>query len=340
MSPDSPHESETTAAVDRRAAVRRLATVFGLGASAVALPALTQPAAAKPGDAVRAGAKNNAGDAQTTLQGSGSTPVLRVENTRSRSGPVADSVDLISPQLELGAPVPGANRPQVPDVRTLPAGGLGIAGGVVMVGAELGRDKAFPVQVHTSAVGNLMVAIPPSVATVLDTAALSAEQRAEFPAGAFDASGRLAPGVRVPVGLRGLVNSEKFDQHVAACVSITAAGGDFSGAVSAHADAQLLGEVTVLSYTVLPAEVTANGQLLALAATASAIVPLDQLDRLWISVSTATHLKLQVSAVIVPDPSVLVEPGEPSATLSDSARRAALQRQALREMTAAQPNAK
>ncbi|WP_106848385.1 hypothetical protein [Blastococcus sp. Marseille-P5729] len=340
MSSDSPRENDSTTPVDRRAAVRRLATIVGVGAGAVALPALTQPAEAKPGDAVRAGAKNDAGDAQTALQGSGSTPVLRVENTRSKSGPVGDSVDLISPQLELGAPVPGANRPQVPDVRGLPPGGVGIAGGIVMVGADLGRDTAFPVQVHTSAVGNLVVPIPLAAATVLDTATMSADQRAQLPAGAFDGAGRLAPGTRTPVSLRGLVNSEKFEQHVLACVSITAAGGDFSGAVNAHADDQLPGDVVVLSYAVLPPEVTANGQPFALPATASAIAPLDQVDRLWISVSTATHVKLQVSAVIVPDHSVLVEPAEPSAGLSDTARRGALQRQAVREMTASQPNAK
>lgn len=338
MSGSAP-EPEAVEHVDRRAAVRRIATAIGLGAGAVALPSLATPAEAKAGDSVRAGAKNTAGDAQTSLQSSGSSPTLRLENTRSKSGPVGDSVDLISPQLQLSAPVPSANRPQVPDARAMAAGSVALAGGALILGADVGLDAAVPAQVHTSAIGNLLVPVAPAVATVLDTATLTAEQRASLPANAFDPSGRAAPGVRIPVSLRSLVNSEKYQQYAAACVSITAAGGDFSGAVNSHASADLPGEVTVLSYAVLPKEAVANGQPLALPGTASAVLALDATDQLWLSTTTATHLKVQVTALVVPDPSAIVEPAEPSPALSAPARRSALQRQAMREMIANLPNA-
>lgn len=325
---------------DRRAAVRRIATVMGIGAGSVALPSLTGTADAKAGDAMRVGAKNAAGDAQTSLSGAGTVPTLKIENTRSKSGLVEDQVDLISPQLQLSTSVPSANRPQIPDVRSFPAGAIGIAGGAMMLGADLGLEKPAPVQVHTSAISNLLVPIPPANATVFDTTAMTPEQRAALPANAFDASGRVAPGTRVPIGLRALINSEKFSQSAAACVSVTAAGGDFSGAVNVHASADLPGDVTIVSYAVLPKEATANGQPLALAATGSAVVALDNVDQLWISTTTATHLKVQVTAVVVPDPSVLVEPEHPIEGLSPAARRGALQRQALREMNAGQPAAK
>ncbi|WP_153503229.1 hypothetical protein [Cumulibacter manganitolerans] len=320
--------------------MRRLATAVGLGAGAVALPALSGTAEAKAGDTMRTGAKNTAGDAQTALQSDGSAPSLRIENTRSKSGPAGGEVDLISPQLQLGGPVPSADRPQLPDVRNLPAGAIGAAGGALLLGADLGLGQAIPVQVHTSAMSNLLVPIPPASATVFDSAAMSADQRAAFPVGSFDDSGRVAPGTRVPVSLRPLINSEKFAQPAAACCGFTVGAADYSGAVSVHASADLPGDVTVCSYTVLPKEATANGQPIAFAATASATVPLDAVDALWVSVSTATHLKIQVAAVVLPDPSALVEPAQPSPGLSPAARRTALQRQALREMVGGLPNGK
>lgn len=340
MSDAAEHAAETDVQVDRRALVRRIATVAGLGAGAIAVPALASPAAAAPGDAIRAGSKNTAGDAQTSLRSTGTTPTLRLENARSVSGPVAGAVDVVSPQLQLSSPVASKSRPQLPDLSGFGPGAVGIAGGAVMVGADVGMGHIMPVQVHTSAVANLLLPIPAAIATILDTATLASDQRTGFPENAFDAGGRLAPGVRVPISLRGLVNSEKFNQHVIASVSLTAGGAQFSGAAYAHEDGELPGDITILSYGVIPAEVSGNGQPHALPATAGSSVVLDALDQLWISVTTATHLKVQVTAVAVPDPSVLVEPSEPNGALSPPARRGALQRQALRELMANLPNAK
>lgn len=322
---------------DRRAAVRRIATAVGLGAGALALPALSGTADAAAGEVFRTGSKNDAGDAQTTLKSSSSSPSLRVENTRSKPGSADDTVDLISPQLQLAAPVASASRPQMPDAHNPAVGSLALAGGVMLLGADLGVGAPVPVQVHTSAVSNLLVPVPPASATVFDTATMTADQRAALPAGAFDINGRVAPGVRLPISMRGLINTERFTQVALASVSLTAAGADFSGAICTHADAVLPGEVVVLSYAVLPKEVTAHGQPVALATTATAFIPLDRLDQLWISATTATHLKVQVTAFAVPDPSVLVEPETPSPALDGAARRSALQRQALREMTASLP---
>ncbi|GAB3303871.1 hypothetical protein EK0264_03405 [Epidermidibacterium keratini] len=324
--------------LDRRTAVRRAATVVGLGAGALALPGLTRSAEAKPGDAVRAGATVEAGDGQTAIQSSGTDATLRTENTRSSSGPAGDAVDLIGPQVQLGGPVPSGSRPQLPDLRLVGAGTLAGSGGVVVYGAEIGTDAPLPAQVHTSAVGNLMRPVDYTLGAVFDSATLTPEVRGSFPQGSFDAAGRLVAGVRIGVDLRALIDTRKFPTAAAASVSITVSAADTSGTLSAHRDASRAGAVPVVSFTVIPAEATATGQPFAIAATGGGVLPLDRDDKLWVSSSATAHVRVQVAAVVVPEAACLVEPAKPADGLSAQQKRRALQRQATRELLATYPD--
>lgn len=324
---DSPDQS---AEVDRRTAVRRVATVLGLSAGAVAIPGLSGTAHAKPGDPVIAGGTTKAGDGQTALQSSGPMPTLRVENSRSRSGPVADQVDLIAPQLQLTGPVPSGTRPQVPDLRNLPEGAVGGCGGLLFVAANVGGDDIVPVQVHTSLFGNFFHPIPAARSQVLDTAALPQEARDGYSDGTFDDAGRLIAGARLPIDLRPLVDTTRALGSAAAAVTITVTGAAAEGAVSAHDAAEGDGAATVASYGVVPAP--PGGTPYPIPTTASAVLGLDADDRLWLSVSAAAHLRIDVTGVILPEPAALVEPAEIPADAAGWARRRALQRQAVREL--------
>lgn len=332
------HDRRERDQLDRRTAVRRAATVVGLGAGALALPGLTRTAEAKPGGSVRAGASAVAGDAQTAIQSSGTDATLRTENTRSSSGPAGGMVDLIGPQVQLGGPVPSGSRPQIPDLRLVTAGTVAGAGGVAVYGAEIGTELPLPAQIHTSAVGNLLRPVDYTAGAVFDSATLAPEARGTFPTGSFDATGRLAAGARVGVDLRPLIDTRKFPTAAAASVTITVTGADESGTLSTHRDASSPAAAAVVSFTVLSAASTANGQPVAIPATAGGVLPLDRDDKLWISSSTAAHVRVQIKAVVVPDAACLVEPAKPADGLSAQQKRRALQRQATRELLAPYPD--
>lgn len=334
---DGPVPEESVAGrpsgVDRRTAVRRAATALGLTAGALALPALAGTADAKPGDTVKAGGSTAAGGAQTNLRASTTIAAVQIQNAQVRPT-LKNAVDVVSPQLRLSAPVPSGDRPQVPEAGTLRAGDLAAAGGLLFYGADLGAAEAVPVQVHTAGFGNYFQPVAADAGAVVDTTTLSAEGRAAFPPDAFDPQGRLAPNVRVLFDLRPWVDTSHLPTGAAVSISVSTSASDASGVLSAHLGQATPGLVPIARFTVLPAEVTRSGQPFALPVTAGAVVALDSADKLWLSTTAATHVAVQIVGLFISDPSARVENPEVPADLAPPARRSALQRQAVREMTA------
>lgn len=119
------------------------------------------------------------------------------------------------------------------------------------------------------------------------------------------------------------------------CASFTVSSAAESGALNVHRGTDGPDALPVVSYTVLPAAVCANGQPFPITAVAGAVVALDSADKLWLSVTAAAHVRVIVTGAIIADPSAIVEPPQPDNALSDIQKRLALQRQAVREMTAA-----
>lgn len=320
--------------LDRRAAVRRVVTAVGLTAGALAIPTLVGTANAKPGDSLKAGGGTNAGDAQTSLRADSTIATLKVENTNVRSGPASNKVDIVAPQLRLSSPVPSATRPPVPDLASMKPGDIAAAGGLLYYGADIGAPTAVPCQIHTSTFANYFQPISTARSTLLATPKLTTAERKTLGPTRFDAAGRLRAGKRLGLDLRAWVDTSHLPTTAAVSVTITASDADTSGAVRAHGGEKNAGDINVCSYTVLPGAVLANGQALAIPATSGAILALDAADKLWISVSAATHLTIQIVALVIPDPSAMVE-SKPADDLPAVRRRGVLQRQAIREMTAA-----
>lgn len=303
-------------------------------AGVLAVPALVGTAAADPGDPVQLGGRNKAGDAQTRLQAETTVAVLSVLNERVRREQSLGEIDLIAPQLRLAAPIPGASRPQVPDVRSMEAGDLAAAGGLLYFGAEAGDFDVLPSQVFTSTFANYLQPIDPARATVLDTRALTAEQRLGYQVGDFAADGRLAADRRIPVDLRSLVNTTTVAPRAGVALSLQLLDAADNGVLRLFHDAVSPDGLEVLTCTVLPAAVTANATPFALPASGAALVGLDLDDRLWLSLSTSAHVVIRVSGVFVADPSAVVDA---PTTLSDGStysRRVQRQREAMRRLTA------
>lgn len=321
-----------SSAIDRRVAVRRFATALGLTAGAVALPSMVGVAEAKPSNPLIAGGTVDAANAQTAITANGSNATFRIENSTTRSGPAANSVDVVAPQVQLVGPVPSGSRPQVPDISALRIGELGIAGGMAFLGADIDPAQITPVQIHSAAFSNYFQRIDLARSVIFDSTALSADQRAGFTAGSFDAVGRLSPSVPISINLTAIVDTTKLPGTAALSVSVTASAADATGTIDVHDSATAAASSSILTYTVLPAAVCANGKPFAITATAGAIVGLDPQDTLWISASSETHLKVAITGVMISDPAALVEPATPPQELTDLQKRAALQRQAVRDM--------
>ncbi|MBA3251864.1 MAG: hypothetical protein H0T66_16520 [Geodermatophilaceae bacterium] len=319
--------------LDRRTVVRRSAAVLAGAAGLLAAPALTGAAAADPGDTLRLGSRNKAGDAQTRLQSETTVASLSVLNERIRREESVGEVDLVAPQLRLATPIPGARRPQLPDVRSLAAGDLVAAGGLLYFGADAGDFDVLPSQVFTSTFANYLHPVPPDRATVFDSRSLTAEQRRGFAVGDFTADGRLAGKRRIAVDLRALVNTSSVAPRAAVALSLQVLAAQASGTLTLHPGAQSDG-VEVLFYTVLPVEVTRSGQPYALPASGAAIVGLDREDRLWLALSSTAHLVVRVTGVFVSDPTVVIEAQAVNADASPYGRRVQRQREALRRLTA------
>lgn len=319
--------------VDRRTAVRRSAVVLAGAAGLLAAPALAGSAAADPGDTLRLGSRNKAGDAQTRLQSESTVASLSVLNERVRREQSVGEVDLVAPQLRLATPIPGARRPQLPDLRALAAGDLAAAGGVLYFGADAGDFDVLPSQVFTSTFANYLHPVPAAQATVFDSRSLRAEQRRRFAAGDFTADGRLAGERRIAVDLRALVNTSTVAPQAAVALSLQVLAAQASGTVTLYAGAETDG-VEALAYTVLPVEVTHSAQPYPLPACGAAIVGLDREDRLWVTMSSTAHLVVRVTGVFVADPTVVVESQTVNADASPYARRVQRQREALRRLTA------
>lgn len=320
--------------LDRRAVVRRSAAVLAGAAGLLAAPALMGQAAAEAGDTVRLGSRNKAGDAQTRLQAETTVAALSVLNERIRREESIGEVDLVAPQLRLAAPIPGARRPQLPDVRTLAAGDLAAAGGLLYFGAEAGDFDVLPSQVFTSTYANYLHPVPAARATVFDSRSLSTEQRQAFGQDDFASDGRLAGGQRIAVDLRALVNTSSVAPRAAVALSLQVLQAEAGGTLLLHPDATSAEGIEVVSYVVLPAEVTRSREPYALPASGAAVVGLDREDRLWLALSSTAHLVVRVTGVFVADPTVVVESPIPAAEASPYARRVQRQREALRRLTA------
>lgn len=323
--------------VDRRVAVRRFATALGLTAGAVALPSMVGVAEAKPSNPLIAGGTVDAASAQTAITANGSNATFRIENSSTRSGPAANAVDIVAPQVQLVGPVPSGNRPQVPDIAALRIGELGIAGGMAFLGADIDPAQITPVQIHSAAFSNYFQRIDLAQSVIFDSTVLSADARAGYKQGSFDATGRLSPSVPISVALSAIIDTTKLPGTAALCMSVTASGGDASGTIDVHDSDTAATRTSILTYTVLPAAICANGKPFAITATAGAIVGLDPQDTLWVSASSATHLKVAITGLMISDPAALVEPATPPAGRTALQQRAALQRQAVRDMIATMP---
>ncbi len=318
--------------VGRRTAVRRVATALGLTAGALVVPTMVGTAQAKPGDVLKVGGTTDSLDAQTALKSTSNAATLRIENSKSRSGPANDTVDLIAPQVQLASPVPSGSRPQVPDVKGMRAGDMAASGGMLFYGADIVPDGVTPVQVHSAAFSNYFQSIDPAKSVLFDSSTLTADERASYTLGAFDAVGRLVPGQRIGIDARTLVNTKSLPGRAALSAIITASGGDAEGSVVVHLDQISEGDFAVTRFSVLPAAVTANGKPYAITASCGAAAVLDAEDKLWLSVTAATHVNVQVTGVIIADPCAIVEPSDPPAGATVTAKRGLLQRQAVRAM--------
>lgn len=318
--------------VGRRTAVRRVATALGLTAGALVVPTMVGTAEAKPGDMLRVGGTTDAGDTQTALKSTSNAATLRIENAKSRSGPANDTVDIIAPQVQLASPVPSGSRPQVPDVHGMRSGDVAAAGGMLFYGADIVPDAVTPVQVHSAAFSNYFQPVDPSKSIIFDSSTLTPDERSTYTLGAFDAAGRLVPGQRIGIDARSLINTKSLPGRAALSAVFSAAGADASGAVRVHLDQSTAGDFTVAQFTVLPAEVTANGKPYAIAASSGAAAVLDADDKLWLSVTSATHVTVQVTGAIIADPCAIVEPADPPDDASAAAKRGLSQRQAVRAM--------
>jgi hypothetical protein len=321
-------------AFDRRAMVRRSAAVLAGTAGILAAPALMATAAAEPGDTLRLGGRNRAGDAQTRLQSTTTVASLSVLNERVRSSEPDGDVDLVAAQLRLESPVPGAVRPQVPDVQTMAAGDIAAAGGLLYFGAESGNFDVVASQVFTSYFANYLHPVPARNATVLDTRVLTVPDRALFTAGDLTADGRLVAGHRVAVDLRVLVNTAAVPPQAAVALSLQIFGAAETGVLTVYADQSAAAGVDVMAYAVLPGKVTADGAPFALPASGAAIVGLDADDRLWLSISRTAHVVVRVTGLFVPDPTAIVDTAETLLETSPYARRVQRQRRALRRLIA------
>ncbi|PRZ40458.1 hypothetical protein CLV47_11796 [Antricoccus suffuscus] len=327
---DASADDET---VGRRTAVRRVATALGLTAGALVVPTMVGTAEAKPGDGLKVGGTTDALDAQTALKSASNASTLRIENSKSRSGPANDAVDIIAPQIQLASPVPSGSRPQVPDVTGMRSGDMAASGGMLFYGADIVPDAVTPVQVHSAAFSNYFQSIDPAKSVLFDSATLTADERASYTLGAFDTAGRLVPGQRIGIDARTLINTNSLPGRAALSTIVTASGGDTDGSVVVHLDQTSAGDFAITQFSVLPAAVTANGKPYAIVSSTGAVTALDADDKLWLSVTAATHVKVQVTGAIIADPSAIVEPADPPAGASDPAKRALLQRQAVRAMT-------
>lgn len=314
--------------------MRRSAAVLAGAAGVLAVPALTGPAAADAGDTLRLGSRNKAGDAQTRLQSETTVAALSVLNERVRRESSVGQVDLVAPQVRLAAPIPGASRPQLPDVRTLAAGDLAAAGGLLYFGAETGDFDVLPSQVFTSSFANYLHPVPAGRATVFDSRGLTTAQRQAFAVADFTADGRVAADRRIAVDLRSLVNTSGVAPRAAVALAVQVLDAAASGNLLVHRDATTAESLDVLSYVVLPAAVTGNGRPFAIAASGAAVVELDREDRLWLTLTGTAHLVVRVTGVFVADPTVVVE--APAAVGEESvyARRVRRQREAMRRLTA------
>lgn len=319
-------------AVDRRTAVRRGAVVLAGAAGLLAAPALTGTAGADAGDSLLLGGRNSSGDAQTRVSSGTTGATLSLLNDRVRQQNSVGDVDLVSPQLRLAAPVPGTRRPQVPDVRSLAAGDLTAAGGLLYFGAEVGNFDVVPSRVFTSSYATYLQPVAPARATVFDSRTLTAEQR---DAAGAEADGRLSAATRFAVDLRSLVNTTDVLPTAAVALSVQVLAAQTSGSVTVFADALSEEGVELLAYAVLPPDVTRNRRPYAVPATGSAVVGLDRDDRLWLALSSPAHLVVRVTGVFVADPTVVVE--RPGTDTTPYARRVQRQRDAMRRLTAATP---
>ena len=322
--------------LSRRAAVRRSAAVLAGTAGLLALPGLTQTAAADPGDALRLGNRNRSADAQTRLQSSTTVATLSLLNERASDTEQFSDVELVSAQLRLESSIPGAVRPQVPDVRSVAAGDLVAGGGLLYFGAEAGGFNVVASQVFTSFFANYLHPVPPSQATVLDTRADPSSASGPSPAD-LDGAGRLVGGRRIAVDLRGLVDTTYVPTSAAVALSVHVFDAVQSGAVLMFPDERSEVGARLLSYAVLPGSVTASGTPYPVPGSAGALVGLDTEDRLWLQLTATAHLLVQVTGLFVPDPTVVVEPPEMPADGSAAARRVRRQRDALRRLTAGSP---
>lgn len=324
---------EGAGTVDRRTLARRTAAVLAGTAGLLVAPALTATAQARtPGDAIQLGGRNRAGDAQTRLQASPTVATLSILNEHSRTADQYGDVDVVAPQLRLESPVPGAARPQVPDVQSLAAGDLAAAGGVLYFGAEIGDFDVVPSQIFTSRYANYLHPVEPARATILDTRTLTGADRVRLALGGFDPEGRLRADRRIGVDLRPLVNTTGHQPRAAVALSIQILAATASGALTVFPDAEAEAGIEVAGYAVLPAEVTGNGQPFALPASAASIVGCDLEDRLWLSLSSTAHVVLRVTGVFVPDPTAVVEAPQPPENASPYAVRVERQRRALRRL--------
>lgn len=314
--------------------MRRSAAVLAGTAGLLVAPALMGRAAAEPGDSLRLGGRNRADDAQTRLQSTTTVATLSVLNERVRRQDPAGDVDLVAAQLRLESPVPGAVRPQVPDVETMAAGDIAAAGGLLYFGAEAGDFDVVASQVFTSYFANYFHPVPATNATVLDTRALPTVDRDRFAVGDFDAAGRLVAGRRIPVDMRVLVDTTSVPPRAAVALTVQVFGAAESGFLGIYPDQDGTDGVAVLAYAVLPGDVTGNGAPFPLPASGAAIVGLDADDRMWLSVSSTAHVVVQVTGLFVPDPTAVVDTPEVLSDGSPYARRVQRQRQALRRLTA------
>ncbi len=324
--------SDDREALDRRAVIRRSAVMLAGTAGLLAAPALMSSAAAEPGESLRLGGRNRSEDAQTRLQSSTTVATLSVLNEHVRRQEPIDDVDLVSAQLRLEAPVPGATRPQVPDVQTLAAGDIAAAGGLLYFGAEAGDFDVVASQVFTSYFANYLHPVPARDATVLDTRALTPADRARFAAEDLDADGRLLTDRRIAVDLRVLVNTSGLPPRACVALSLQVLDAAGSGVLAIHPDQEGPDGVGVPAYAVLPPEVTANGAAFALPVSGAAVVGLDADDRLWLSVSRTAHVVVAVTGLFVPDPTAVVETPETLLDTAPYARRVQRQRRALRRL--------
>jgi len=318
--------------VGRRTAVRRVATALGLTAGALAVPTMVGTAEAKPGDVLKVGGTTDASDAQTALKSTSNAATLRIENSKSRSGPANDSVDIIAPQVQLASPVPSGSRPQVPDVHGMRSGDLAASGGMLFYGADIVPDAVTPVQVHSAAFSNYFQPVDPSKSVIFDSSTLTADQRSSYTLGAFDATGRLVPGQRIGIDARSLINTKSLPGRAALSAVFTASSADADGALVAHLDQSTAGDFALTQFTVLPPGVTANGKPYAIPASAGAAVVLDAEDKLWLSVTATTHVRVQVTGAIIADPCAVVEPASPPDNATPASKRGQLQRDAVRTM--------